>query len=193
MNDVYKYASLNIAALRSAADEAGFLFAERDVYCEFGFTADFASILDRPVGEMRLVYRPIGEMRLGLDLRYQECRLLGRSTLVWKGGTEPAQPLNSRAWVYKEKMFARRTLGFQQNTMAWLCRQMERSESDNPVVSLRPSLNLRLRQMSTECLLETVVREYSALKLTRQTDKLLAVSAIAKDIATPGTHHYAGL
>nr|OQO32273.1 hypothetical protein B0A51_00521 [Rachicladosporium sp. CCFEE 5018] len=196
MSDVYKSAALNIAALEAAADEAGFLFAERDAYCEFGFTADFDSILGHAVGEVGLRLRS----------RQEECRLLGRSTIVWKDVHEPAQPLNSRAWVYQERTFARRMLGFRQNQMAWYCRQMERSESDSPNVSLRSSLHTHWtarseynyprqipKKLSVEASWETVIKEYSALKLTRQTDKLIAVSAIAKEIAVPGTRYYAGL
>ena len=98
--------------------------------------------------------------------------------------------LASRAWAYQERILSRRNLHFTQQQLFWECREGFAGEDMVPNYSdpLKPSLLLNLRARgSAEELLDIwcrdIIPNYSDAKITFPTDRLPAVSALAKHFA----------
>ncbi|KAH8755589.1 heterokaryon incompatibility protein-domain-containing protein, partial [Hyaloscypha finlandica] len=98
--------------------------------------------------------------------------------------------LASRAWAYQERILSRRNLHFTQQQLFWECREgfagedMVPNYSDPSIPSLL--LNLRARGSAEEFLdiwCSQIIRHYSLAKITFPTDRLPAVSALAKHFA----------
>ncbi|TKA73949.1 hypothetical protein B0A55_05645 [Friedmanniomyces simplex] len=199
MGDVYKYALFNIAALSTKSDSDGFLDKSRDMHVEFGFRAPLATLLGRHEGEKRIAAdfegRPLE----------QECRLLrGSAKLCWafeKQITTAASnsPLFTRGWVYQERCLARRTLAFTDQGVFWACDEGSRSEHPEWATQSMERAGLRDYQLLARDSGEhgedavwqqfhmrwhSTVTSYTLCDLTRQTDKLIAVGAIARELAS---------
>lgn len=197
MGDVYKFAVFNIAALSSTTDYEGFAFS-RDTRVVFGLWCSFAEILGRNVNES--------------NQDRKQCVLLrGKAQLLWDhsrdipGSTASNSALFTRAWVYQERSLARRTLGFANTGVFWACD--EHSLGERPGWSgldpggLRTTLHKLVETMATisqsgvteqrilglveefdKCWQGTV-GAYSGCNLTKHTDKLIAISSIARELA----------
>ena len=221
MGNIYKFATINIAALSSASDYEGFINESRDTRIQFGFRASFASIMGRGREEK--------------NQSGQDCVLLrGRSKLLWKFSSSlPASnasnaPLFSRAWVYQERCLARRTLAFTTDSVYWACDEGSRGEQPDwglaglEAPGLRHTLHtveetaaivvrsdteseagLRRRREAARSLVvgfdmrwHSCVTSYTLCKLTKHTDKLVAISAVARDLndmLALGRRYLAGL
>lgn len=95
--------------------------------------------------------------------------------------------LAGRAWVYQERFLSRRNLHFTQNQLFWECRRGFAGEDLVPrgYGSLRPAYFHQMRARGDmESLLHAwcfwVITGYSSAKITFATDRLPAVSALAK-------------
>jgi hypothetical protein len=197
MGDVYKFAFLNIAALASTSDYDGFIFS-RDTRVVFGWQCSFAKILDRNVNE--------------LNQDGKRCVLLeGAARLLWEysgdipGSTASNTPLFSRAWVYQERSLARRTLAFANASVSWSCDEHSLNErpgwcgvspgglrmtqhkvvetmTDISQIGAVEQLAQNLFQAFDKRWSETVAN-YSFCNLTKHTDKLVAISSVAREMA----------
>lgn len=207
MADVYKFAWLNIAALTSISDYDGFVNENRDPRFEFGFRAPFASILGREKNEINSSGQKCVLLR-------------GKAKLHWasKGYIGQTEPLTTRAWVYQERALARRTLDFTQNRLRWSCDEFRGDEcdiadrSDKPDArDLRWILHEATRiaksagRSSQDAVLANQIEPmlykfdmlwhgcvvtYSACQLTKHSDKLIAISSVARELAGAGTSKY---
>ncbi|KAK0316426.1 hypothetical protein LTR01_000174 [Friedmanniomyces endolithicus] len=201
MGDVYKYALFNVAALSATSDNDGFLNNKRNNHVEFGFRAPFATLLGREGGERR-----VADDFEGQQLE-QKCILLrGSAKLCWafdKQITTAASNslLFTRGWVYQEKCLARRTLAFTDEGVFWACDGGSRAEQPEWAIQSMEREGLRYYQRlardsgkgSEIAVLQHFymrwhmsVTSYTLCNLTRQTDKLIAVGAIAREMASSG-------
>lgn len=84
-------------------------------------------------------------------------------------------PIMSRAWTLQERFFSTRTIHFTQYQVQWACKEVHACESNtsifkqSTVKSTRKALNRW----------NSLVHEYSALALTKFSDKLPAISGLA--------------
>ncbi|RYP68850.1 hypothetical protein DL769_005423 [Monosporascus sp. CRB-8-3] len=177
MADVYRYGLLNISATASENSDGG-LYRQRNL-------------------------NPRGVMPCALDLRFtgvphglyyavSEALLDGRDVVC-----QFTDRLRGRRWVFQEHMLAPRIIHFSDNQFFWQYQTLEASEScpEGPALTTdsslvehmdRPSLRfLRLSAASQDlCYLwGRIVEEFSDRSLTRKTDRLVAISAIASEIA----------
>ncbi|TVY85470.1 hypothetical protein LSUE1_G000165 [Lachnellula suecica] len=200
MGDVYKFAWLNIAALDTKSDYEGFINESRDSRVEFGFRAPFASILGRSYEERNIDGQECILLR-------GKAKLLFSSSFDAPGRTVMKAPLFSRAWVFQERDLARRTLAFSRQCVHWGCDEYGRSE--DPInggfegSSLRTMLHLVLdKSASSQGAQRSVLEErawellgrfdmhwsgcvtsYTLCKLTKHSDKLIAISSVARELA----------
>ncbi len=99
-------------------------------------------------------------------------------------------PVNTRAWVFQERMLASRVVHFSQNQLFWECFEMKSSErfpdgipQRYECATLRDTLNKDLTLTKSPTLLvlwAEVVATYSFLELTYESDKLVALSALVQ-------------
>ncbi|GAP83692.1 putative heterokaryon incompatibility protein [Rosellinia necatrix] len=105
-------------------------------------------------------------------------------------------PSSERAWIYQERHLARRVLHFTEQEVFWECRAAAPSFRSETYPNGSPlerdflgQAKLRLRDTSTGSISDnprlmmewdTACRDYSRRKLTYQTDKLPALSGIAR-------------
>lgn len=204
MGDVYKFAFLNIAALSSTSDYDGFIFT-RDNRVVFGFRTSFADILGRYVNEVNQQ----GKQCVLLNGR---ARLLWHFSKDIQGSTADNTPLFTRGWVHQERCLARRTLAFANSTVYWACDEKNNCERPGwgglhsqglrttlhtvteTITSVTfAALSRMTEQQSQQMAMELIravdyhwhgtVTSYTACKLTKHSDKLIAVSSIARELA----------
>ncbi|KAK1781443.1 heterokaryon incompatibility protein-domain-containing protein [Copromyces sp. CBS 386.78] len=124
--------------------------------------------------------------------------------------------LDTRGWVLQEQMLARRTLIFGKHQFYWECHRGESSEcfpdvvnhSDDDAHTHRLSARTRIRTIQTEFsrgellhdfkrlkVWALLVAEYSERRLTKQSDKLVAISGLAEELSNGwnGITYLAGL
>lgn len=112
-------------------------------------------------------------------------------------------PLNRRAWVLQERLLAPRILHFCRHELLWECCEKEASESypiEIPPRGWRSAPNLKRLEPSSQLVRDAreaaglgvdpmylkhqvwwhIVESYSKCLLTRTTDKLVAISGVAK-------------
>lgn len=208
MGDVYKFAWLNIAALSAKTDYEGFINYSRETRVEFGFRAPFASILGRSVGEKNDNGQEIVLLRgrakllwnfspdtLGTNVSdpplfqrgwvYQE-RNLARRTLGFAK--------NRVHWVCDEcsqgeqpdwngtlsSNSLRQTLHTVLQTMQ-LVANIPRNGASPGQSSMTSEQALSLIK-SFDMSWWSCVTAYTLCKLTKHTDKLIAVSSIAREL-----------
>ncbi|EKD20822.1 HET domain protein pin-c1 [Drepanopeziza brunnea f. sp. 'multigermtubi' MB_m1] len=200
MGDVYKFAFLNIAALSSTSDYNGFIFS-RDTRIVFGFRRSFANLLGRNASER--------------NQEGKQCVLLkGQAPLVWdfqkdiQGSTDSNTPLFTRAWVYQERSLARRSLAFSNSSVYWSCDEHSVCEQSGWGGYMQNGLRRTLHRVeeimstisqngATEDLAKSLIQafdyqwhstvtNYSNCSLTKHTDKLVAVSSVARELDSTG-------
>jgi Heterokaryon incompatibility protein (HET) len=109
--------------------------------------------------------------------------------------------LQSRAWVFQERLLSPRAIFMGSSEVAWECREMVASEtfpnSLQPIRTTKPSMITswtkstahRISELWYDCVIE-----YSRRQLTFRRDRLAAISAIARQFAAKfGTTYVAGL
>ncbi|KAK3946651.1 heterokaryon incompatibility protein-domain-containing protein [Pseudoneurospora amorphoporcata] len=95
-------------------------------------------------------------------------------------------PLFSRAWVFQERILSPRVLHFNEEELMWECRTSVLCECQPAHCDDQSELQAQWRAM---------VQEYSALNLSHGTDKLPALSGLAKQLGRmrPSAKYLAGL
>ncbi|EPE36412.1 hypothetical protein GLAREA_05750 [Glarea lozoyensis ATCC 20868] len=120
-----------------------------------------------------------------------------RDSYFWKDECSNAR-INTRAWVLQERLLSPRLLHFGANQVLWECREKDAAEiypnglPRDFVSPLRPFKSI-FHGSSSESLTQgslagyeiwiTIVQAYTACKLTFPSDKVVALSAIAKVMA----------
>jgi hypothetical protein len=97
-------------------------------------------------------------------------------------------PLSERAWVFQELYLAPRILSFGADQIFWECRELIACESfprGIPPILLPTASWKRLREHDSDSNNHwtDIVSSYSLRSLTRESDKLIALSGIAKQFA----------
>ncbi len=102
-------------------------------------------------------------------------------------------PLNRRAWVFQERMVSPRIVHFAENKLYFECREFRASEQfphalpDRlAVYRLRERLPQELSEDPQESLLtlwNSIVQIYTGLDITYNSDKMVALSAVARQIS----------
>jgi len=105
-----------------------------------------------------------------------------------------AEELNTRGWVFQERMLAPRTLHFGSHQLVWECNQLFACEK-YPSGAEKPDEHRRanLKRAFSDTLLtskpakaavfkiwDEIIRVYSTLELTQRTDKLTALAGVTK-------------
>jgi hypothetical protein len=179
MQEVYSHCWLNLAATGFPDGSKG-IFGQRDA-------SSFLGYIERP-GEYNLV-----------------------DTLQWLVEVEKA-PLNMRAWVLQERLLSPRTIHFGTAQVFWDCREQPHSETfpktmpvQTKVPSYASSNNLTIKgrvwgpygsgdkssYLNTWC---NIVQSYNELRLTKEEDRLVALSGIAHFMESKvGGEYFAGL
>ncbi|KAF6795394.1 heterokaryon incompatibility protein [Colletotrichum sojae] len=186
MGQVYANCVLNIAALSGTTSYDG-LFQYRDI------AANFPCDITDAIGDDN--WSEGGTDRGSLDY-----------VTEMENGS-----LNRRGWVLQERTFSPRTLYFGKSSLFWDCRSLELDEfpssAATPVeVASRESVNLKKglpfnrkidSSENVEQVFETwykLLKIYCASGLTFETDRLLAISGIAKLVARKTkSDYYAGI
>lgn len=184
MCEIYSGSYLNLAAT-AAADSRGGLFAERD---------------ERLIQPLRVAQPPPPGSSSSSDdvVRYYDA--VDRKE--WRREVDDTL-LCQRGWIIQERALARRCLHFGKRQLYWECTSMLASESvpfgypgmDYSFKKLDPLLPHR---SSTGTALvktwERLVQTYTQTGLTKETDKLVAISGLAKALAAQSDVQYlAGL
>jgi hypothetical protein len=116
-------------------------------------------------------------------------------------------PLNNRGWVLQERMLSRRTLHYA-SQLFWECQTMQACESfpsGMPGMWCDPRwrcgyppsshpLTFKTWEMKSTAGWDEIMRSYARCKLTRASDRLVAIAGIAKAVQSLGWGNYlAGL
>lgn len=188
MGNVYKHCLVNIAATGFEGGEKGF-FADRDPeeVRSFEVHSEGSDFVEN--GTFHLVW-----------------------TSKWQKEVLTA-PLNTRGWVFQERLFSPRVLSFGAREVFWECKERESCESypqEFPVTggalggqiseqktfkSRNPLDDLKIvasknreddQKEGGEYIWEfwcTIVELYSGTKLTNETDKLIAISGVVDEMS----------
>jgi hypothetical protein len=184
MGSIYRNSQLTIAAL-GAADSYQGCFVKRNPLCFRDIhlpTTDFfiTSRVDRAAPTFK-----------------REFEVLGPA----------ASPLQNRAWVVQEQASSPRTLYFGSSGMSWQCLECEADEAYPPGTKINKSTKSEspnLKRLLHASLLskefhfaktwKSILGRYTSCKLTFPSDKLVAISGIAKLLAKASDQEYlAGL
>ncbi|CAG8954245.1 hypothetical protein HYFRA_00005865 [Hymenoscyphus fraxineus] len=167
MCDVYRGSTLNIAATASK-DGHGGCFRSR-----------------APGRQPKLLRLEIGESIFDLFEQY-----------TWDNEVERA-PLSQRGWVLQERLLAPRTLHFGDTQIFWECRELHACEiqphGSEALYRSDPYLlvaSLIKGGFSDIDFWENTVKRYSQTSLTKESDKLPAISGIAKLVQSHTNDRY---
>lgn len=176
MWEVYSNAYLNIAATASSNSTQG-LFRERTPFTTKACSAT--------VREGHSLFAP------GEYLCYDQNEW---SRKVNRG------PVNTRAWVYQEWLLSPRIVHFAEDQIFWECRDLRASETFPGGIPYRYNTDASRSLLHSKDDLhskkaflkvwDSIVRTYTDRKLTQKSDKLIAVSALARQMSR--THPAAG-
>ncbi|EFQ34107.1 heterokaryon incompatibility protein [Colletotrichum graminicola M1.001] len=186
MHKVYSHSFCNISAA-GAHDSSKGLFFDRDP--RISHTAD-----------VRICIEGLG---LPPGSGYMDCSIL--NLLFWSNNIGQS-PLNTRGWVLQERLLSPRVLHFARDQLYWECREHTAAECypESLPTPLRNGVHANFKKLdpfSRSPLLEasgdtlndpmfyhsvwnSVAQEYSNTRLTKSSDKLIALSGVAKHFAT---------
>ncbi|KAK3362197.1 heterokaryon incompatibility protein-domain-containing protein [Lasiosphaeria ovina] len=104
-------------------------------------------------------------------------------------------PLGSRAWVVQERLLAARTIHFGKNQLFWTCQDRIACEAYPERLPGGLVREVDHPSLETEASWREVVAQYSGCELTQSSDKLVAISGLAKRVAQyrPEDQYVAGL
>jgi hypothetical protein len=181
MQSIYGNAHLVIAASLSASPSSG-IFTTRPLINHFDF--DCAGT----------TYQISVKSRIEHDIWLQrECHDF------------KTVPLHSRAWAFQERLLARRVVHYSPSELIWECKTHPRCECSGikwPVQSIgyNPGTSLKTEVAGSLAAGETakhasrawhsIVSQYTARQLTVQTDRLPALSGLARQFAFPQMGKY---
>ncbi|TVY92561.1 hypothetical protein LAWI1_G003585 [Lachnellula willkommii] len=177
MARIYSNSYLNIAAT-GASDSRGGCFFPRSLK-DSSRPSELKSF---PVGSHTAGSGPMIRVRPSLDAVH--LRFSTTTDTVSYNFDTVAVPLLSRAWVFQERYLAPRTLHFHPTEMVMECKSTTRCECtglDKLVNPMRKN-SVDLRSLDKSEVLDywfEVVREYSFLRLTHDSDRLIALVGVA--------------
>ncbi|KAJ0314894.1 hypothetical protein Brms1b_006428 [Colletotrichum noveboracense] len=182
MHKVYSHSYCNISAAGSQDSSKG-LFFNRD--SRLSLTEDATICAEG----------------LGLDEDYVDCTIIDLE--FWSHGVGQC-PLNKRGWVLQERLLSPRVLHFGRDQLYWECREHAAAECypDGLPETLRNGVPAKFKRLNPAVpsldadqeetvdpfayhrIWNSIVRSYSDTRLTKASDKLIALSGIAKDFQT---------
>ncbi|KAI0486828.1 heterokaryon incompatibility protein-domain-containing protein [Xylaria cf. heliscus] len=107
-----------------------------------------------------------------------------------------AAPLNQRGWVVQERYLSRRQLNFAKRQIYWECHELMASEQfPTGIVNFERGIKTFTRHvynLSKPCLHSSEIRQswadlvnlYSRCQLTKESDKLVAISGLAREVGS---------
>jgi len=205
MADVYMCSQLNLAATHSSNGEGG-CFAER-------WSLDTLNQVELSVGE-EVVIEPEdteeGNYKIFVRHALHVAHDHFTRTMDYAHTIEHASPLLSRGWVFQERLLSSRTLHFHAEELIWECAsgiscecsRLEDYQWGGPDGFLQERQADQLKMLYTSISASTVtesqildswlelITEYCKLKLTKQMDRLPAISGLASRVARrlPGVY-----
>jgi hypothetical protein len=188
MGSIYRNSKLTIAALGAADGYAG-CFVNRNPLCFRDL-----SVHHTDFKLMKSILTPKGnwEFKSTTEEYPPEYEVQGPA----------ASPLQTRAWVVQEQLASPRTLHFGLSGIYWQCIECEAAESRPLGRKMWPTKVKSLVHLvpeaddnySTRKIWRKVVETYTSCKLTFLSDKLIAISVIARLLEEwPGKKYGAGL
>lgn len=214
MADVYKGAFCNIAALTSQSDAEGFINDERDTCIDFGFTAPFASILGRRDDEKNQDGQPCNLLRgkarfiwkTSTDIVGSNSMNVPLFTRAWVYQERNLAPRTlsfapqSVYWTCDESTHAeqlgeisqpglRATLHSVRDLAATLAKKAveDAAAAGKPPEAVVPTQEqIQSIRSGFDWRWQSTITTYTQCALTYQTDRLVAVSAIARELAESG-------
>lgn len=209
MADVYMGSQLNLAATQ-ASNGSGGCFAQRwslDTLNQFELNVgEDIDILIEPDDDEAEDYKI--SVRAALHVAHDHFT----RTMDYAGTMEYASPLLSRGWVFQERLLSTRALHFHAEELIWECAsgiscecsRLEDFQGGDPNGLLQQRETDQIKMIYTsifspasdessvlDAWLE-LVTEYGALKLTKHTDRLPAISGLASRVSTQLTGEYLG-
>ncbi|KAJ3549171.1 hypothetical protein NM208_g640 [Fusarium decemcellulare] len=194
MADIYGSAHVVIAASQASNSSEGFLDRSGEsVYLQAKNAVQMGEITN-PDGSVSTLYR----RRMGGRGYYCDSR--HHSKLE-------EEPLTKRGWVLQENILARRIIHFTKDELLWECMEClkcECMEVDNSTINTKSTGMVREMQYVTFSDINMVadkhelwlhlLSKYSSLGLTKESDRLPALSGLAKTWQARGASQYlAGL
>ena len=156
-----------------------------------GFPDGHSGMFSRPSNKNRRDLSHVPTLQIAYKKVWNEEEKIHSFHLVdekqWVRGVDTS-PLNKRAWVLQERILSARTLHFGRDQMFWECSQNQASEvfpRGLPYFVELGSFNKRFFYSSSLGSSERwkrVVEAYSTAKLTRDTDKLVAIAGLARSM-----------
>lgn len=177
MEDVYSNSYINLSAVASANTQSS-LFESRLAQ----------------MGEGRLTSQLKADNEVNLRRGSQKVRYRISHEMLWRWEVDKA-PLNKRAWVLQERLLASRTLHFGSDQLFWECREQVAAEAYPDglpkAIECDPDFKKRLQSdadSQINCMSiydqhqiwSQIVEYYSECGLTKSSDKLVALSGLAK-------------
>ena len=173
MDQYYGNSTVTLCVDRAEGVDSGFLFARSTTFDPLHLRQRF------PTGETanlmisRHMYNP------GTPARTQSTF----STGLWRANVEIC-PLATRAWALQERLLSPRKLHFGNEEVFWECRSTRDAEGGVASIGGAPKLThiataLARGELSTQ-LWYRLVQLLSVRNVTRQSDKLTAISSLAK-------------
>lgn len=198
MADVYMNSQLNIAATHSSSGKGG-CFAER-------WSLDSLNQVELNVG-VDVLIEPDEDEEVEYKIYVRNALHVAHDhstrSMDYTNTIELASPLLSRAWVFQERLLSVRTLHFHAEELIWECgsgiscecSRLEDFQGGDPDGLLQHNESEQLKMIYTSISSSTstesqildiwleLVREYCSLKLTKQIDRLTALSGLASRVA----------
>lgn len=185
MHKVYSYSFCNISAA-AALDSSKGLFFDRDPRLSESANLNLCA------------------KGLNMESEYIDCNIVNMH--FWDHGVGKC-PLNKRGWVLQERLLSPRVLHFGRDQIFWECREHTAAECYPqmlPEIILRNNLGSKFKRLNPKALgayvtptgdqldgprfyyhvWNSIIKEYSETRLTKGTDKMIALSGIAKYFAS---------
>jgi hypothetical protein len=166
MPEVYRRATLTISASSAKSSNEGFLHTSTATYQK----------LDQSLVALR--YR-CSDARYGRAILNRQT---ARDDLV-----DTRSPVNRRAWIMQEQMLSTRLVQFGSEQIHWICKCFAFKQWHNGIEIKTEAQDkgnfYQPRDMDFEWAWASIVVDYTQRALSVQTDKLLAIAAVAQDIS----------
>jgi hypothetical protein len=194
MSSIYTYCALNIAAT-SAADGSQSWFVEEDPsYTAYHHVATNINL--HPSKEewayIRQGLRKHDDVNKTLEDLYENVFTCVNSNFYTQNVINT--PLGRRAWVVQERLLSPRILHFGRNQLLWVCQKQVACEAYPDHIPTHLISQDEHPDLSKPTAWTAIVSQYSGCSLTRSSDKLVAISELARKISENISDQYlAGL
>ena len=195
MGEIYRHGFFNIAAV-AASDGTHGCFMERDymttlpVLTEERHKPTMLGQLSRRISES---WSGIRRSKFGASELIPQGSNMYVDPLLWEREVTNS-PLGDRAWVVQERFLAPRIFHFGASQIFFECAELKACETypvglsdvmlrstsfKTPIESILPESSLSERRTHAFRIWNNLVEVYTAAKLTKYTDKLIAISGVA--------------